>query len=445
MNQKPTPILLIICILVMIGVCVGLFVFRKSLDENSENKAPRTTKEVVPPPTENPPVTSDAVEKEPQRFTIKEIIPNNEFESSGELTKNLEFGLSKIESSEDLALLLKEFGATELSEEQLKDLYSKIGKHGENLQEDNFTDEIGELERRKRARWAINLKDGKRIFFDIKKLEDGSWKIEKIHDLLSKDSHLEEIIDEGNIAQLDGLIVAHTFVQFAIQQKFQQAKKLVDPSKMSDVQLAGLCIIFDEGGYKLREPRGVLMSYDRLKVAGCAVHVSAEDGSLAQFSLVMMREDAAQPWRVVELNFNSLLMEFIKSNGGDSYYTPFVKSPQGGDSIVVYFDFNDQQLSGRTQRQLKIVASILKLDEKKKLTLTGHTDAVGGDAFNKQLSQRRANAVRDFLVSEGVKPEQVKTIGFGKYRPREANTLKDGTDNPDGRRANRRTEIYLDF
>lgn len=448
MNRKSSPILLVICILIMIGVCIGLFFIRKKPAEEAEELTGRKENgKVEPKPAENPETVPKGAAKvsEKPSFSIDEIIPNSDFESSEDLAKNFEFALSKIESANDLRLLLKEVGVSQLSEEQLNDLYKKIGKHGGNLRDGNFSDEIGELERRKRARWALNLKDGSRIFFDINKLEDGSWKIEKIHDLLSENSNLEAILDEGNVAQLDGLMVAHSFVQLAMQQKFSQAKQLVDPTQMSDVHLAGLCIIFDEGGYKLREPRGVLMSFDRLKSSGCTVHIQAENDSFAQFSLVMGRDDAKQPWRVVELNFNSLLTEFIKTNGGDAYFTPFVKNPQGGDSIVVYFDFNDQQLSERTQRQLRIVANILKLDENKKLTLTGHTDAVGGDAFNKKLSSRRAEAVRDFLVGEGVDVKQVTTIGFGKHRPREANTLKDGRDNPDGRRANRRTEIYLDF
>ena len=91
------------------------------------------------------------------------------------------------------------------------------------------------------------------------------------------------------------------------------------------------------------------------------------------------------------------------------------------------------------------MANILKLDNSKKITLTGHTDSKGDDAYNRELSKKRADAVRDFLVSQGVAKAQITTVGFGAHRPREANTLADGTDNPEGRKVNRRAELYLDF
>jgi outer membrane protein OmpA-like peptidoglycan-associated protein len=48
----------------------------------------------------------------------------------------------------------------------------------------------------------------------------------------------------------------------------------------------------------------------------------------------------------------------------------------------------------------------------------GHTDAIGTDAYNIELSQRRAAAVKQYLVTvHGIEPERLKHIGFGKYRP----------------------------
>ena len=102
-------------------------------------------------------------------------------------------------------------------------------------------------------------------------------------------------------------------------------------------------------------------------------------------------------------------------------------------------------MSRRTQRQLEIVAAILKSDAKKKITLSGHTDALGTKSYNDQLSSNRADVVRDFLAAAGVSSEQIDTIAKGASQPRRPNVTETGEDNPDGRRANRRTEIYLDF
>jgi OOP family OmpA-OmpF porin len=53
--------------------------------------------------------------------------------------------------------------------------------------------------------------------------------------------------------------------------------------------------------------------------------------------------------------------------------------------------------------------------------------------------------VRDFLTKAEVDPSQIVTVAKGDSQPRRPNFTEAGTDNPDGRRANRRTEIYLDF
>ena len=102
-------------------------------------------------------------------------------------------------------------------------------------------------------------------------------------------------------------------------------------------------------------------------------------------------------------------------------------------------------MSARTRRQLEIVGMMLKSDAAKKITLSGHTDALGTEQYNDTLSANRADTVRDFLAAAGVAPEQIITIAKGASQPRRPNVTESGEDNPDGRRANRRTEIYLDF
>ena len=70
-------------------------------------------------------------------------------------------------------------------------------------------------------------------------------------------------------------------------------------------------------------------------------------------------------------------------------------------------------------------------------TLNGHTDNVGGQDYNKDLSERRARAVRNYLISKGIDPGMVKSEGFGFSKPVAEN------DTEDGRAQNRRVEIRL--
>jgi outer membrane protein OmpA-like peptidoglycan-associated protein len=76
------------------------------------------------------------------------------------------------------------------------------------------------------------------------------------------------------------------------------------------------------------------------------------------------------------------------------------------------------------------------------LQVEGHTDAIGTDAYNDALSQRRAESVRQWLAqSGGFQAGGLRATGEGKRRPVVPNQHSDGTDNPFGRQRNRRVEI----
>lgn len=449
MKAKRSTLILLICVLIMAAVCIGLFFLRNSYSKKKAEADSHVAAEIEQ--AQKSEVAKNisladkvAPEEVLEGINVSELLKKR-FRTAADLEETLKIGLKEIRSPEDISYLLEGLKLEKPTDEDLNTLFAKIGINGRNLAEGDFIQEIGEIKRRKKTRMTIMLKNGERIFFDISDDEEKGWKLDKVYAGTISSSNVDSILEEGNAAQSDGLLVSHSFVNYAIQKEFKKAKQLTDPKHLSDVQFAGLCILFEEGGYSLRNPRGVLTSVTRPKHAGYSVYLNDKEGSEAQFSLILKRKEEQGSWKVNEVNFDRLLSDFITKNGGDSYYTPFVKNPKGGDSIVVYFDFNGKDLSLRTKKQLSIVANILKWDEKKKITLTGHTDDLGSDTYNKDLSIKRAEAVRKYIVSEGVADSQVQTIGFGKHRPRKANKRDDGTDSPEGRQANRRAEIYLDF
>ncbi|WP_170938642.1 OmpA family protein [Jannaschia aquimarina] len=77
------------------------------------------------------------------------------------------------------------------------------------------------------------------------------------------------------------------------------------------------------------------------------------------------------------------------------------------------------------------------------LTIHGHTDAKGSDAYNLALSEARAASVREWLDARGIAPERMSSVAHGEARPVAPNTNADGSDNPAGRQANRRVEIAI--
>lgn len=99
------------------------------------------------------------------------------------------------------------------------------------------------------------------------------------------------------------------------------------------------------------------------------------------------------------------------------------------------FDFDKADLKPDNRELLSRIAGVLLASHGYRIQVYGHTDDVGDDKYNQQLSERRAQAVRDYLVKAGLPEDIIEAKGFGKTSPRvEAKTN-------DARRKNRRVEI----
>jgi OmpA-OmpF porin, OOP family len=103
----------------------------------------------------------------------------------------------------------------------------------------------------------------------------------------------------------------------------------------------------------------------------------------------------------------------------------------------VFFDFDKAILKPDGKARLDDMVSKLKAVALEVIIAIGHTDAIGGDAYNQKLSVRRAEAVKAYLVSKGIEPNRIYTEGKGKTQPIADNR----TD--DGRAKNRRVEIEV--
>ena len=102
-----------------------------------------------------------------------------------------------------------------------------------------------------------------------------------------------------------------------------------------------------------------------------------------------------------------------------------------------FFDFDKYALKPEGKSSLDgLVANIKNLDVEV-IVAVGHTDSIGTDAYNQKLSERRANAVKEYLVSKGVDPKKIYTEGKGKRQPVADNRTKEG------RAKNRRVEIEV--
>jgi outer membrane protein OmpA-like peptidoglycan-associated protein len=108
-----------------------------------------------------------------------------------------------------------------------------------------------------------------------------------------------------------------------------------------------------------------------------------------------------------------------------------------GDTVAILFRFDKAELDDRGQTALLDVAKQLQENPNLVVELEGYTDSVGGSDYNVQLSQRRSETVRRFLVEKGIEMHRIHSIGLGDIRPTADN------NNPKGREQNRRVMVKL--
>jgi OOP family OmpA-OmpF porin len=108
----------------------------------------------------------------------------------------------------------------------------------------------------------------------------------------------------------------------------------------------------------------------------------------------------------------------------------------------VNFDYDKSNIKSEFVPILDEAAQTLKDNPDVNVRIVGHTDSRGSDEYNQRLSERRAQAVKQYLVSKGIAAGRLSTEGQGEREPIAPNT-QDGQDNPEGRAMNRRAELKV--
>ena len=109
----------------------------------------------------------------------------------------------------------------------------------------------------------------------------------------------------------------------------------------------------------------------------------------------------------------------------------------------IYYDFDKANLREESYPELDKLVTMFEANPDIKVEISAHTDNIGKDAYNQRLSEARAKSVVDYLVKKGIKRSQLLPKGYAAKQPIAANQNEDGTDNPEGRQQNRRTEFKV--
>lgn len=111
----------------------------------------------------------------------------------------------------------------------------------------------------------------------------------------------------------------------------------------------------------------------------------------------------------------------------------------------VVFDFGKAEINSKAEQILDKVGTVISQFPEGKILIEGHTDSRGSQKANLELSNRRAQAVKDWLVrKKGIDESSITTYGYGETKPIATNTNPDGSDNSQGRQQNRRVEITVE-
>ena len=164
--------------------------------------------------------------------------------------------------------------------------------------------------------------------------------------------------------------------------------------------------------------------------------LTGEDGDRDAEMYVL--DDLANPL-LLQFRVGEDLMTVVRIDWPDASTVKTMESELAArkpvDVYGIYFAYNSAEIRPQSDSTLDAIATMMKRDPTWQLTVTGHTDNIGGDASNLALSQRRAAAVKAALVSRGISADHLATGGSGASAPKATNaTLA-------GRAQNRRVEL----
>lgn len=139
------------------------------------------------------------------------------------------------------------------------------------------------------------------------------------------------------------------------------------------------------------------------------------------------------------IKLDAIYMKVMADNTGK-----IIKEKQAIVLKNITYEFGKSDLAEVSKKYLDetIYATMVKMP-KIIVEISSHTDSVSTDAFNLKLSQKRADNVVKYLISKGIPKERLIAKGYGESQPIAHNTNPDGTDNPEGREKNRRTEFKI--
>ena len=201
----------------------------------------------------------------------------------------------------------------------------------------------------------------------------------------------------------------------------------------------------------------VLLNDERVQLPAIRANCKSDDGKLAEFYILNDPQNALSlTWKigksdrlqVVKLEYAPVTLVAggksaasgggggLGASSGAKQLEQRLEQQEKVGIYGIYFDFASADIKPQSKPTLDEIAEVMAAHSDWKLNVAGHTDNIGGDAFNLQLSRQRAEAVKTALVTQyKISPERLTTAGYGASSPVETN------ETMEGRARNRRVEL----
>ncbi|MEX0636102.1 MAG: OmpA family protein [Ferruginibacter sp.] len=238
------------------------------------------------------------------------------------------------------------------------------------------------------------------------------------------------------------------------------ANNILENVVMSSDRDAACCLeLFTLSKVKpLKQITGLVLACDsKQPLPGVKVSITDETGKLiaekttdgtGSYSYSMEEFSALKATGAVSGYFNSSVNvslpsdeEMVNFNNPDLCLTPVPVAAIKVDNV--YYNYNKATLQPNSLESLDQLVNLLNENPTMFIELGAHTDSKGDDAYNQKLSDARAKTVVDYLIGKGIDASRLVAKGYGESHPIAENNNADGTDNPEGRQQNRRTEFKV--
>ncbi|HQL42379.1 MAG TPA: OmpA family protein [Spirochaetota bacterium] len=177
--------------------------------------------------------------------------------------------------------------------------------------------------------------------------------------------------------------------------------------------------------------------------AKATIHYKDEDGEYKQSTAVNAKGDITVPDKDnVEVIFESdgHVPKKVIVNKSDKQLKVVLDQIQPGKSVIIdniHFDFDKWYIRKDSITILDKLVEMMKKNPSLIVEVQGHTDSTGDKTYNQKLSEKRADAVAEYIIKHGISPERISSRGYGETKPVASNETKEG------RQKNRRTEFYF--